>query len=306
MNAKTTKQIVLEKASSGDVTGALEAVMAETERASTLAEVHFDSDGNIGASTLGGLWRLATMYSRSGTVPTHFQNKPEDCLIAIQLAQRCKVDVFSLMQCCYVVHGKPGLEAKFAIAMLNSSGKIRGRVRWRIEKEGTKDAIYQAVVTDAATGQEIAGPKIDWALVKAEQWDTKKGSKWATMADMMFRYRAASWLIRTTYPEVLMGMATVEELQDVGEAAAPTQQSSFKAELEQVLEETTRNVVEPKDPVWDGDVTRLIDEYGARMLEGEDCDKVMAEAKADKRLELNDLAEVELQYRHASGKVGAK
>jgi hypothetical protein len=34
------------------------------------------------------------------------------------------------------------------------------------------------------------------------------------MPEMMFIYRAAAWFIRANYPEVLMGMATVEELHD--------------------------------------------------------------------------------------------
>jgi len=61
-------------------------------------------------------------------------------------------------------------------------------------------------------------------MVKAEGWLDKSGSKWKTMPDVMFKYRAASFFAGTFCPEKLEGIPTVEEMQDVNgyeEASVP-------------------------------------------------------------------------------------
>ena len=35
-------------------------------------------------------WRVATAFSKSQLVPTHFQNKPEDCMVALMMANQLK------------------------------------------------------------------------------------------------------------------------------------------------------------------------------------------------------------------------
>ena len=170
------------------------------------------------------LWRVATGYSRSKLVPEQFRGKSDDCFIICQLAIRLNVDPFMLMQSTYIVHGRPGFEAKLAIALLNSSGKIKGTVKTEFSGIGD-DYGCRAWCVDAETGDRVDGPKIDIKMVKAEGWLKDNGtqkSKWATMPDMMFRYRAASYLIKTNYPEVLMGMPTVEEVEDVATVRTTT------------------------------------------------------------------------------------
>ena len=48
-----------------------------------------------------------------------------------------------------------------------------------------------------------------------EGWLNKPGSKWKTMPRQMMMYRAAAFFARAHCPEVLLGIQTVEEVQDV-------------------------------------------------------------------------------------------
>lgn len=215
----------------------LKEILERTEQSKfeqSLATVKFGAEG-FEASDLGGLWRLANMYARGGEmVPAQFQGKPEACLIAIQMAKRCRVDVFAFMQSCFVVYGRPGLEAKLAIALLTTSGKIVGRPKYTFKgtiKDG--DRACTCTVKDKETGEDVSFT-IDWQTVLAEGWKDKKGSKWLTMPDQMFRYRSASWLINAHYPEVKMGLQTVDELEDAGppainEEAPPVGRESIRA-----------------------------------------------------------------------------
>ena len=106
---------------------------------------------------------------------------------------------------------------------------------------------------DAATGKLVRGPKVDWAIVKAEKWDQPKGkaripSKWTTMPDLMFHYRSALWLIRTRYPEVIMGMQSVDELHD---AAPETNSSGPAAKSADSLADLTDKLNAKPEPVED-------------------------------------------------------
>ena len=53
----------------------------------------------------------------------------------------------------------------------------------------------------------------------AEGWTTKAGNKYQSLPELMLRYRAATFLIRTHAPEVMNVMHMVEEIEDVRAAA---------------------------------------------------------------------------------------
>lgn len=166
------------------------------------------------------LWRVATGYSRSSMVPDIFRGKPDDCFVGLQLALRLEVDPFMLFQSMYVVHGKPGLEAKLAIALTNARGPFKDRIQWKFKGQGM-DRECTAYAHDRVSGN-ICEATVTMKIAKAEGWIDKNGSKWKTIPDLMLQYRSASWLIRLNCPEVLMGMNTRDELEDIGEATYTT------------------------------------------------------------------------------------
>jgi len=162
-------------------------------------------------------WRFAQFLSASQFVPVTFQGKPEDCLIAIDMALRLNVAPLMLLQNTYVVKGKPGMEAKLVIALVNASGLFTDPLDYEIEGEDPKGKDYRvrAFAARSKTGKVIYGPWITWDIVTAEGWDKKDGSKWKTIPSLMFVYRAAAWFARQFCPEVMMGMHTTEELSDM-------------------------------------------------------------------------------------------
>lgn len=160
------------------------------------------------------IWRIANCFATSGLVPKHLDQNPEACFIIFQLASRLDIDPFMLMSRSYAVQGKPGIEAKVQIAILNKSGRIRGPLQFTLDGEGD-DYGCVAWAIDAETGEKVVGPKVDLRMVKKEGWYEKNGSKWKTMPGPMYRYRSASFFINIYYPEVTLGISTREELEDV-------------------------------------------------------------------------------------------
>lgn len=159
------------------------------------------------------MWRISQMFAKSKLVPSHFHGDPNSCWIACQMAIRLGVDPFMFMQNTYIVQGKPGMEAKLAIALVNTSGIFKGPIQWKMEGEGmSRKATAMAI--HAQSGQ-VCECTVSMETAKAEGWIDKQGSKWKTMPEQMLRYRSAAWFARLFCPERLMGMQTVDELEDV-------------------------------------------------------------------------------------------
>lgn len=173
----------------------------------------------LDAGKFGHLQRVATLFANSALVPQHFQGNVPNCFIAMQMAMRMGVDPFMFMQNTYIVYGRPGMEAKLAIALINSSGLFVDSLDYEIVGDDPKKPDYKvrAFATRKSSGKTIYGPWVDWPTVKAEEWHSKKGSKWMTIPGLMFQYRAATFFGRLNCPERLMGMQTVDELRDTGD-----------------------------------------------------------------------------------------
>lgn len=161
------------------------------------------------------LQRVSKVFANSALVPEHFRGKEADCFIAVEMAMRLKLHPFNLMQSLYVVHGKPGIEAKMAIALVNSSGIFEAPLQWEFKGEGMdREVVCRAT---HAKSRQLCEARVSMAMAKAEGWIDKSGSKWKTLPDLMLQYRSASFFARLYCPEVIFGMQTTDELHDTPE-----------------------------------------------------------------------------------------
>jgi hypothetical protein len=195
------------------------------------------------------LQRVATLFSHSQLVPEHFRGNVANCFIGLQMALRMRIDPLMLFQNSYVVHGRPGIEAKLAIALVNSSGLFTDSLDYEIDggpEPMSANYRVRCFATRKTTGKMVHGPWVDWKMVKGEQWDTKQGSKWRTIPGLMFQYRAAMFFARLHCPERLMGMQTVDELRDMGgdDVVPPVTERGTKALLTKIRNASARPVSE--------------------------------------------------------------
>lgn len=172
--------------------------------------------------------KIAVLLAKSDMVPTQFRNNPSNCFIAVNLAERLGIDVFGLMQAMYVVHGRPGVEAKLVISLINLSGRY-SPLEWKFEGSGITELKVKrpdsctCYATEIKTGK-VKSVTVDWATVVAEGWLKAKKfrdgsgempSKWNTVPYLMFQYRSADWFRRLHCPEVLLGFREVGEVEDI-------------------------------------------------------------------------------------------
>ncbi len=173
-----------------------------------------------GFSTVEGfalLQRMANMFSSSTLVPEQYRGQKNlgNCAIALNMAQRMNADPLMVMQNLYIVYGQTAWSSKFMIAMFNMCGRYSSI---HYDETGEKDTDSWGCIawaTERSTGKKLTGPEVTIGIAKKEGWYNKSGSKWQTMPGQMLRYRAASWFIRTTAPELSMGLQTTDEVIDV-------------------------------------------------------------------------------------------
>lgn len=161
--------------------------------------------------------RVSTMLAKSTLVPKAYQGNVANCAIALNMASRMKADPLMVMQNLYTIHGSPSWSSQFLIAAFNTQkpDHLSGiKYKWVGEK-GTDSWGCKAFVKDKEEDDVIEGATITIKLSKEEGWYSKSGSKWKTMPEQMLMYRASAWFIRAYYPEIAMGLHTVDEIIDV-------------------------------------------------------------------------------------------
>lgn len=185
-----------------------------------LANVPTNTTGQVStmwndSDILAKVWKSAGFLAKTDLVPDTYHNKPENCLIALDLANRSGMSPLTVMQNLYVVKGKPAWSGQFCIALINASRRFAKPLKpVFVGEKGTLNyGCYMTTVNHL--GETIDGTTVTMQMAKDEGWIDKSGSKWKTMPDQMLMYRAGAFFGRVHCPDVLYGIQTVEEVKDV-------------------------------------------------------------------------------------------
>lgn len=156
--------------------------------------------------------RVSKMLGSSSLVPKDYQNNIPNIMIALEMANRIGASPLMVMQNLNIIQGRPSWSSQFIISALNSCKRF-SPLRFKMEGEG--DEYGCTAWAKDHSGEILEGPKVTWKMAKDEGWSTKGGSKWKTMPELMFRYRAAAFFGRLYAPDVLMGMGSADEADDI-------------------------------------------------------------------------------------------
>lgn len=190
-------------------------IFSEEPEQKSLAEISEAGISLSGTGNYSKLQKAAEYISRSTIIPATYQRKPENCFVALELAQRIGASPMMVMQNMFVIQGRPSWSGQFVTAVANNCGRFSPiRYKW-LGTQGQDDWGCKAYFTELATGEVLEGTEITIEMAKKEEWYDKRGSKWKTMPRQMLMYRAAAWLVRAYAPELLNGIHTVEENQDI-------------------------------------------------------------------------------------------
>ena len=156
--------------------------------------------------------RNAVTLSNSGLVPQNYQGKPENCLIALDMANRMGVSPLFVMQNLYVVKGKPSWSGQSCMSLIKMNGEFTDVEPVYFGEKGTDGRGCYIKAVNVKSGKTVTGTEVTLGMAKAEGWTSNP--KWRNMPDLMLGYRAAAFFARIYCPNALMGVQTAEEVED--------------------------------------------------------------------------------------------
>ena len=204
------------------------AVVAETTKDIALNSVWENKD------SFNQLLRAAQMLSQTSIIPQSYQGKPQDCFVAIEMANRMGVSPMVVMQNMYVVKGKPSWAGQACTMLINSCGKFKDVKHIYTGEKGKPNRGCYVTATRISDGSQVDGVEVTMQMAQSEGWTSN--SKWRNMPELMLAYRASAFFARVYCPEAMMGVQTAEEVYDADSTpinAATSLTAALKGETEE-------------------------------------------------------------------------
>jgi len=177
-------------------------------------------DNNI-LNNFDSNWSIAEKISTSSLLPSEFQGKPENVIIALGMSQKMGIDFYTIAQNLHLVRGRLTWSGSFCKTLIEKTGQYKDLDLVYIGEEGKDNRGCYLEATRIRDNKRIKGTTVTVALAKKEGWWTRKDkngketSKWSTMTEQMLGYRAMAFFARLYTPEALNGVMTSEESLDI-------------------------------------------------------------------------------------------
>lgn len=157
--------------------------------------------------------RVAIMLSKSQMIPEKYQNKPQDCFVAIEMAARAGLSPLAVLQNVDVVKGKPRWSGQACMAIINSCGRFRDAHPEYTGAKGTENRACFIRATRVLDRAVVDGTEVSMKMAAAEGW--MSNPKWKNMPEQMLFYRAAAFFARIYCPSELLGAIVEGEPEDI-------------------------------------------------------------------------------------------
>lgn len=158
-------------------------------------------------------YKMAKILSQSTIIPQNYRNKPGDCLVAIDMANRMAASPVFVMQNSQIVSGNFSWKGSACKSMIDGCGKYISSEYIEVGERDKDTWGYYLQAVDR-NGKIVNGVAATIAMAKSEGWYARN-EKWKNMPELMLKYRCASFFAKTECPAVLMGFQTAEENQDI-------------------------------------------------------------------------------------------
>jgi hypothetical protein len=146
---------------------------------------------------------LAEVMSSGKLTPSHLKT-PADCLAVILQAIRWQADPFAVAQCTSLVNGKLMYEGKLVSAIVNTSGRIKGRLEHSYAGEGDDREV-------TCTGWLHGDAAPVSVTVKLKDAKTNN-AMWVKQTDQQLAYHSSRVWARRFCPELMLGIYSSEEM----------------------------------------------------------------------------------------------
>jgi hypothetical protein len=174
--------------------------------------------------------RMAKLLAVSQIAPQSYRNNVADCVVAIDMANRMGLSPIVVMQNSQIVHGNFSWKGTACKAMIDNCERY---IKTRYVEIGEKGKDNYGVYLEAIDkdGDVIKGVPVTIKMAKDEGW-WQRNPKWQNMTDLMLKYRASAFFMRTECASLAMGFLTTEEQIDIANS------KENKSSLIEILDNT--------------------------------------------------------------------
>ena len=153
--------------------------------------------------------KLAEIMASAKLVPMGLQKSPADCLQVVLQAVRWNMDAFAVAQECSVIQGKLMHSGKLVAAVVNTRGNLIRRLSF--EYTGAERSPERTIIVSGQLQGE-AEPRTVKVTLKSAKTTAKV---WDTQPDQQLMYHGARVWARRHTPELMLGVYSPEEFDDV-------------------------------------------------------------------------------------------
>ena len=196
--------------------------------------------GGLQVKSMGEAMEFAKLMSLMGQgVPKHCRDTPGVCaLIAIQ-SYEWNMNPLAVANKSYVVNDRIGYEAALYHSVVVRRAPITGRIKMDFIGDGTKRRCK--VWAELSDGTGI----VDYLSPEIGTIKTKNSPLWTADPDQQLFYYSVRAFARRHFPDVMMGVYTVDELQDNSEALTAVVQQDSRPKTERLADRLLGSTPEP-------------------------------------------------------------
>ena len=239
----------------------------------------------LDSASMDSMMRLADIMAKGrATIPEHLRGSPADCAAVIMQAIQWRMNPFAVAQKTHLVNGTLGYEAQLVNAVIQSSGvtvdrfsydwygpweKIIGKSKVQqkaaVGKYGDKDykkASEYRIPDYSMADEDGLGVRV-WCTLRGEteprvldlllvQASVRNSPLWATDPKQQLAYLAVKRWTRLYAPDVILGVYTPDELEEVNREMRDITPQATAATQNVIdsLPECTDELFLQKTPEW--------------------------------------------------------
>ena len=185
----------------------------------------------------GELVEFAKMAARSTLVPRDYLGKPENILLAIQMGSEIGLAPMQSLQNISVINGRPAVWGDAMLGLCRQSPVCKDVVE-RFEGEGKT---LTAICIAKRAGAEPIERRFSMDDAERAGLASKAGT-WQQYPKRMLQMRARGFALRDAFPDVLRGLISAEEAEDIptgktieGTADATNEPSSLRQAMNDAI-----------------------------------------------------------------------
>lgn len=187
-------------------------------------------------STLAEAVTMAEMLSKASIIPTPLKGKPSDVLVILLHGRELGISPMTALSEIYVVEGKPAASAALKVGLCKAKPTVCEY--FRMVESTEKRATFE---TKRAGDPEPT--RLTWTIEQAARANLLGKTNWKGYPEAMLRSRCESALASLVYPDLVKGLSTQDELEEVKEKELnppPPQSETLKEKAKEKLKKTAK------------------------------------------------------------------